>query len=126
MHFCANVVTEKVGMGRAVLLRGIEPVMGMERMYRNRGLSKKTDPALLCSGPARLCEAFGIGRNENGTDLCEDSLWIARGQSPKSNNKSIARSTRIGFLNGTTHRWRFFLKGNDHVSPGRASRKDIH
>jgi DNA-3-methyladenine glycosylase len=38
MHFCMNISCETVGRGGGILLRALEPVMGMERMARNRGL----------------------------------------------------------------------------------------
>jgi DNA-3-methyladenine glycosylase len=38
MYFCMNISCETVGRGGGILLRALEPVMGMERMARNRGL----------------------------------------------------------------------------------------
>src|SRR5437660_1070396 len=87
MHFCCNVVTEQKGKGRAVLLRAVEPVEGIDLMVRNRewtGIGKsqtaghfrdpqkgnqRAIPPNLTNGPAKLCQAFGIARNQNGTDL---------------------------------------------------------
>ncbi|HZD17686.1 MAG TPA: DNA-3-methyladenine glycosylase, partial [Actinomycetota bacterium] len=63
MHFCSNVVTGHTGQGSAVLLRAAEPLEGVEIMAANRGVDAVR---LLCSGPARLAEAFGIDRWANG------------------------------------------------------------
>ena len=66
MHFCMNVVTGDEGEGSAVLLRAAEPLEGLDWMRRCR---RVVDPRLLCSGPGRLTQAFGIGREDNGMDL---------------------------------------------------------
>ncbi len=118
MHFCSNVVTEKEGVAHAVLLRAVQPVSGIKLMKRHRALRNTDDLTALCGGPARLCQAFGIGRKDNGTDLRGNSIWIAR--NPGSREiLSVGRSTRVGIKVGTSHRWRFFLKRNSYVSPGK-------
>jgi DNA-3-methyladenine glycosylase len=114
MHFCANVVTGKKDVSEAVLIRAIEPLDGIELMKRNRGYLK--DVRLLytlTNGPAKFCEAFGIKREENGTDLRGDKIFLIEGESPKS---IIGTSTRIGITRGKEKKWRFFLKGNEWVS----------
>ena len=115
MHFCANVVTEQEGRGRAVLVRAIEPIKGIEMMRKRRGVARDgSEDSEIGSGPAKLCEAFGIARKENGTDLLGDSIFIAGGeQIPRRN---IAATPRIGIRNGRERRWRFYVKGNRFVS----------
>lgn len=109
MHFCANVVTERAGIGHAVLLRTVEPLEGIEIMRRNRrrNTTRPPDDRHLTNGPAKLCEAFGIARGENGTDLCGDSIYVCEGESiPR---KKIASSPRIGIRAGQEKHWRFYL-----------------
>ncbi len=118
MHFCSNVVTSDKGTAHAVLVRAVEPVGGLETMRRNRNILRSNDPELLCSGPARLCQAFNIGRKENGTDLCGNTIWIAR-HSRQGKQRGIVRSRRVGISSGKHHQWRFYLKNNRFVSPGR-------
>jgi DNA-3-methyladenine glycosylase len=117
MHFCSNVVTGPQGEGRAVLIRAAEPLEGVEAMtaLRSAGDGRRRTAVELCSGPAKLCQAFGIARRENGTDLCGDTIWLARkrGESPP---RTIMRSTRIGITSGREHHWRFYLKDNPFVS----------
>ncbi len=110
MHFCCNVVTGEEGKGMAILIRAGEPVAGLRLMKLRRGTSV---PTLLCSGPARLCQALGIGRRENGTDLCGDEIWITG-----KYDAAGAGKPRGG------KRWRFFVKGNPHVSKRRPSGPD--
>lgn len=65
MHYCSNVVTGPDGHGAAVLLRAVEPIAGLELMRERRG-----GRTPLTDGPAKLCQAFGIGPEHNGVDVC--------------------------------------------------------
>jgi DNA-3-methyladenine glycosylase len=114
-HFCSNVVTGTDGIGSAVLMRAAEPLEGLEVMAANRGID---DVRLLCSGPARLAQAFGIARADNGTDLVRDpSLILLSGTVLEP--RTIATSTRVGVNVGGGRPWRFFERGSAFVSPGR-------
>jgi len=114
MHFCANVVTEQEGIGHAVLLRAIEPIKGIDLMRKNRGLATDKPEKNLTNGPAKLCEAYGIAREENGTDLLGDKIFITTGESITKG--SIAASQRIGIRKAIDKKWRFYIKGNNFVS----------
>jgi DNA-3-methyladenine glycosylase len=116
MHYCANVVTGSEGVARAVLLRALEPVSGIDTMMKRRA-GRKGEPVMkhLTNGPARLCQAMGIGRSENGRDLCTGSIFVAR-PFPARPSFRIARTGRIGISTGTEFRWRFFIRGNAWVS----------
>ncbi|MBX2989589.1 MAG: DNA-3-methyladenine glycosylase [Bacteroidetes bacterium] len=120
MHFCCNVVTEEAGIGHAVLLRAVEPVQGFGTMARRRHIRPESETAKrdVCNGPAKLCEAFGIGQEENGVDLCAGSVWLAEERSQKR-PVAVVRTTRIGITQGTQHKWRFHMKDNPYVSKGR-------
>ena len=112
MHFCANVVTRKKGIAEAVLIRGVEPIRGIDAMRRLRG--KSVSDLNLTNGPAKFCQAFGIKRRENGVSLLENVIYLI----PR---KRIARprigvSTRIGIRTGIDKQWRFFVKGSRWVS----------
>ncbi|OLD70601.1 MAG: 3-methyladenine DNA glycosylase [Ignavibacteria bacterium 13_1_40CM_2_61_4] len=110
MHFCCNVVTEQKGKGRAVLLRAVEPVGGLDLMEKNR----RSEFSELTNGPAKLCQAFGIKRNQNGTDLLAGLIFLVRGERiPRS---GIASGPRIGIKNGREKKWRFYIRGNAFVS----------
>ncbi len=77
MHFCMNAVTGRAGEGTAVLLRAAEPIEGLDEMERRRGRPRRRD---LCSGPAKLCQAFGVDRSFDGADLVGgNDIWIAGG-----------------------------------------------
>lgn len=115
MHFCMNAVTGSVGEGRAVLLRAAEPIEGLEEMRERRGRVTVRD---LCSGPAKLCQAFGVDRSFDGTDLVrENELWITEGNPVSS--ALIVVGPRVGISTGLEHAWRFSVEGDPHVSRGR-------
>jgi DNA-3-methyladenine glycosylase len=112
MHFCSNVVTGPQGKARAVLLRAVEPLEGIDVMRKNR--PARTDDGNLANGPAKLCQAFAIGRKENGTDLLGGDCYIARGE--KVPPSAVAASMRIGVTAGRDKLWRFSVAGNRFVS----------
>ncbi|MGA3288515.1 MAG: DNA-3-methyladenine glycosylase [Bacteroidota bacterium] len=119
MHFCANIVTGRKGIGEAVLIRAVEPLVGIEVMTKNRqkGRLHLLDGAYLINltnGPAKFCQAFGIARQENGLDLLDSEIRITNGEHIPS--KLIKRSSRIGIQQGVEKKWRFFIKGNPWVS----------
>jgi DNA-3-methyladenine glycosylase len=108
-----NVVTEPLGITGAVLIRALEPMIGVDLMRARRGIE---DERLLCSGPGKLCQALSIGLDMHGTDLVtSDKLWISRGNSPGD----VSTSGRIGISRGQAHPWRFWITGNLHVSAHR-------
>ena len=118
MHYCMNVVTGFPGRGEAILLRALEPVSGTKEMFRRRQKAK-TDIDLL-SGPAKLCEAFGITREQNGIDLItSDELFLTRGILAKA--EKIEVTTRVGITVGVEKEWRFLIKNNPFVSKGKPS-----
>jgi DNA-3-methyladenine glycosylase len=115
MHFCMNVVTDREGWGSAVLLRAAEPLEGVPAMRRRRGTS---DLRLLCSGPGRLTQAFGIDRRLDGADVVEGpTLRIERGAPVAASRVEIG--PRVGIRSGVEQPWRFSIAGDPFVSRGR-------
>jgi DNA-3-methyladenine glycosylase len=90
MHWAFNIVAAEEGKPHAVLVRALEPVLGLELMAARRHVevARRRD---LASGPGKLCAALGIDRRHYGADLCEGPLFLADGPPPRS----IGRSPRI-------------------------------
>ncbi len=109
MHFCANVTTNKGGVG-AVLIRALEPLEGIELMEERRGTF---DIKNLCSGPAKLCQALSITLAENGLPIEGD---FAIYDAPPVPDKDVAAGPRIGIRLATDLPWRFSIKGNPFLS----------
>ena len=57
----------------AVLIRALKPLQGLNQMKKNR---KKKELRDLCSGPAKLCQAFGIDKSLNGVNLLKDPHFL--------------------------------------------------
>ncbi len=109
---CFNVVTEAPGTGSAVLIRAVEPLHGVSLMAERRSTRGVRD---LCRGPARLCEAFQIGRDLDGWDLtCGRRLWIDLPTDPGSRIPAVSR--RIGVTSAHDHLLRFFDPDSPFVS----------
>jgi len=115
MHYQFNVVTTKDGAPHAVLVRAIEPLLGVELMTKRRNLPATARE--LTNGPGKLCQALGIGREQYGLDLCGSELFLAEGPSVRS-----ARSARIGIDyagDWAEKPWRFFDPKSRYVSRAR-------
>ena len=112
MHYCMNVVTGAEGEGSAVLLRAVEPLEGLDLMRERRGVA---DARSLCRGPARLTQAYGVGRADNGIDLVEGTdVFVGAGRPIPDG--SVGVSPRVGIRTATELPWRFFEAGNPFVS----------
>jgi DNA-3-methyladenine glycosylase len=116
--YCMNVVTEREGVGSAVLIRAIEPAVGISLMQQRRGLSEIRD---LCRGPARLCQALDIGPDLNGHDLTTASkLWLEEMECIRGQHHC---SPRIGVTSAKEAVLRFFIPHNIYVSGTRVQNR---
>lgn len=111
MHFCCNIVCGPEGRGDAILIRAVVPLEGIEDMMRHRYGSPVHDKkkiANIANGPAKLCKAFSITTDDNGTDLMGDDIWLETG--PDLSADRIASTSRIGISRGKEHLWRYYIK----------------
>ena len=115
VSFMLNVSSETPGIGAGVLIRAIEPTIGIAIMERNRGVERVRD---LARGPGRLCEALRIDRRLDGIDLCQAGpLWL--GSNGPASGK-MGRSKRIGITRAADSPLRFYVRGNRFVSGSQA------
>jgi DNA-3-methyladenine glycosylase len=109
IHWCLNFVCEHEGSASAVLIRALEPTIGLPAMRRRRGLA---DPRLLCSGPGRLCQALGITAAHSSLPLDAPPFALrARETAPP-----IAAGVRIGITKAAELPWRYGLAGSRYLS----------
>jgi len=115
IHHLFNVVSGPLNTPHAVLIRGLEPTIGLEEMLQRRGM-----PVLkpnLTAGPGALSKAMGIDRALNGQDLLGEQIWIEDG--PLIPDERIAAVPRVGVGYAAEHAllpWRYYIKGNRFVS----------
>ena len=121
IHYCFNIVTEKIDTPQAVLIRAVEPVEGLEYMAINRFNKElkqltKTETKNLTNGPGKLSKALLINMPLNGEDLCDNRLYVKNSNKDKFN---IISSKRIGIdyaQEAKDYLWRFYIEGNSYVS----------
>ena len=70
IHHLFNVVTNKEDVPHAVLVRGIVPIAGLDRMKERRGGRMTTD------GPGTAAQALGIHVRHSGSDLIAGPIRI--------------------------------------------------
>jgi DNA-3-methyladenine glycosylase len=116
IHHLFNVVTNVKDTPHAVLVRAVEPLMGIEDMLLRTGKPKLD--YTLTKGPGNVSKALGIITPHTGLSLSGKQLFIAddgfRLKSP-----SIGISARIGVdyaAEDAVLPYRFFIAGNQFVS----------
>jgi DNA-3-methyladenine glycosylase len=76
MHECLNFVCEPEGQAGCVLIRAIEPLTGIETMFKRRAKTKRVQD--LASGPGKLTQALAITRKLNGSSLVDGPITVRR------------------------------------------------
>jgi DNA-3-methyladenine glycosylase len=109
IHWCVNLVCEPKGSASAVLIRAIEPTVGLAAMRRRRGVA---DERLLCSGPGRVCEALRITHAQNGMALDEPPFALFA----RADEVEVIVGPRIGLTKAVEKPWRYGLKGSRFLS----------
>jgi DNA-3-methyladenine glycosylase len=94
LHRCLNVVAGAADEPVAVLIRALRPETGIDAMFRNRAAARRESD--LCSGPGKLCQALGIDRRLDGTDLTRGPLVIELVRQRQLPARKIAAGPRIG------------------------------
>ncbi|NEU07087.1 DNA-3-methyladenine glycosylase [Flavihumibacter sp. R14] len=116
IHDMLNVVTGTDGTSHAVLIRAVDPRVGIETMRERRNLF--TEDTRLCRGPGALAKALGLVKAHNGINLLEDKIWI-EDRNEIVNESDIIASARVGMNYDGPYKtipWRFYMKGNKNVS----------
>ena len=118
MHWCVNIVCAPAGVCSAVLLRAGEPVEGIQKMWMRRGAVK--NERSLASGPARLAQALGIAKAQNGESLLRGgAFWCAEDSvTDEYRQGEISQTARIGLSEGRGDDlpWRFVVPGHPYAS----------
>ncbi len=116
IHYCFNIVTGKIDVPSAVLIRAVEPVAGIDLIRENRGIkSNRTED--LTNGPGKLAQALKIDLSFNGYNLITGSkLYIIDNE---NDNLNVNSSERINIDYAEEYknkRWRFYLADSKFLS----------
>ncbi|MDV2885029.1 DNA-3-methyladenine glycosylase [Alkalihalophilus pseudofirmus] len=112
-HCLINVVSGGVDRPEGVLIRALEPVEGIDLMYKRREKAKRDKD--LTSGPGKLTKALKITKADYGKPFFQPPLYIAEGKEVSQ----ISMGPRIGIDNSgeaKDYPWRFWETGNPYVS----------
>jgi DNA-3-methyladenine glycosylase len=124
MYFCLNVTSGRLrGKPEAILVRALEPMVGIEIMRKRRGATKEST-VNLANGPGRLCMAMGISKKQNGADVCFSPLHVEAGA--EVDEKDIAQTTRVNVDYADEWKdcpWRFFVSNSVFVSKRSGERR---
>jgi DNA-3-methyladenine glycosylase len=114
-HYCLNVSCMKEGEAGCLLIRALEPLMGIELMAANRDL-EPTQLRLLASGPGRLSEALAITRpRDNGKDLVAATSDL-RIEDDGFRPKAVRETLRVGITKSMELPLRYSIAGSAFIS----------
>lgn len=114
MHWCCNPVCGEEGEGVAVLLRALAPLDGLAAMRAARPACRSDRD--LCRGPARLCQAMGIDRAQDGIDLVDGAGGFSIVDDGVPPPEAPVVTPRVGITRATDQPWRWYVPGDPHVS----------
>lgn len=106
IHWCLNFVCAGAA---AVLIRALQPTVGIETMIARRGLSAER---ALCSGPGKVGEALGITRALDGLMLDAPPFELT----PAASAVPVVAGPRIGISKAVDVPWRFGIAGSPYLS----------
>lgn len=116
VHHLFNIITNESDFADAVLIRAIEPKVGVDTMLERRKHQKVSSK--LSSGPGTLSQALGIQtKMHNKVDLLGDNIWLSDEGIAFTKNKIIA-SPRVGIAYAGEDAllpWRFRVKDNPFI-----------
>lgn len=116
LHVLFNIVTNQHGIPHAILIRALEPAIGIETMLKRR---RKTEvDRSLTGGPGSLSQALGLTLDHKGYSLMGPEMWV-EDRGVKVPDKEIIASPRVGvdYAGEDAHLpWRFRLKNSKWTS----------
>jgi len=116
IHQLFNIVTNVEGVPHAVLVRGAEPVLGIETMLTRTG--KQQADYTLTRGPGNVSKALGISTAHTGYDLLGEEIYLLD-DGLRYNKAQIVVTPRIGVDYAGEDAllpYRFYVAGNKYVS----------
>lgn len=116
IHHLFNIVTNVEDTPHAVLIRAVEPMIGIDIMLERVG--KQKADFTLTKGPGNVSKALGIYTHHSGLDLLQTDIFIAD-DGFKLKKPDIITTPRIGVDyagDDAALPYRFIIKDNPYVS----------
>ena len=116
IHHLFNVVTNFRDTPHAVLIRGIEPVNGINIMLER--MNKAILDNTVGKGPGNVSRALGISTAITGHSLLTDEIFLAADDKFVDEDR-IRSTTRVGVAYAAEDAllpYRFYVEGNRYVS----------
>jgi DNA-3-methyladenine glycosylase len=116
IHEMLNVVTSVEGQPHAVLIRAVNPTIGIDEMLYRRNMAVVKPN--ITAGPGSVGKALGISRKLNGISFQSDELWI-EDQGLSFADDEVAAVPRVGVAYAAEDAllpYRYYVKGNVYVS----------
>lgn len=119
-HALFNIATHDAAHPDTVLIRAIEPLVGVDEMLRRRGLG--VPARSLTAGPGVLTQALGITPALSGTALDGNVLWFEdHGEAVA--DADVLATARVGLAYAGAEAaelpWRFRVRGSKWTSPAK-------
>jgi len=119
-HALFNIATHDADHPDAVLIRAIEPLVGVVEMLRRRGLAKPV--RALTAGPGVLSQALGITPVLSGQLVTGPEIWFEdHGETVPA--ADIVASSRVGLAYAGAEAaglpWRFRMRDSKWTSPAK-------
>jgi len=121
VHYCLNISCLPAGKAGCVLIRALEPVVGLREMAEARGAADLDITLIrnlrnLASGPGKLCEAFGITRpRDNAKDMLSPTSDL-QVMSDAFRVPEVAVTQRIGITKSAELPLRYVIAGSAFIS----------
>jgi len=119
-HALFNIATHDADHPDTVLIRAVEPILGIEEMLRRRGLPAAT--RALTAGPGVMTQALGITPALTGLPVTGDVLWF-EDHGKTVSLADIVASPRIGLAYAGPEAaglpWRFRIRNSPWTSPAK-------
>lgn len=120
IHQMFNIVTNVKDIPNAILIRAVEPMVGIDIMLKRT--NKKVHSFDLTRGPGNVAKALGFHTSQSGMSLQGNEIYIAD-DDLRYNENEISATTRIGVdyaAEDALLPYRFVVKGNKYVSGKKA------
>jgi len=120
VHTLFNITTYDAAHPDTVLIRAIEPLVGLDVMLRRRGLAAVARN--LTAGPGVLSQALALTPALSGEPVAGPHIWF-EDQGEVIANENITASSRVGLEyagdEAVALPWRFRLKDSKWTSPAK-------